>query len=96
MLSKILKDPKKYSSYDVEFLNDKFKDARLSGQRRYHQYITEDGLLVAIEKYFALMISANTAGRSSSSIDDDIKRCEESIIYNISAVDAKLRRLEAI
>lgn len=95
LLSKILKDPKKYSSYDVEFLNDKFKAARLTGQRRY-QYLKEDGLLVAIERYFQLMISANTAGRSSSSIDDDIKRCEESIIYNISAVNSKLRQLEAI
>ena len=95
LLSKILKDPKKYSSYDVEFLNDKFKAARLTGQRRY-QYMKEDGLLVAIERYFQLMISANTAGRSGSSIDDDIKRCEDSIVYNIAAVDSKLRQLEAI
>lgn len=95
LLSKILKDPKKYCSYDVEFLNDKFKAARLSGQRRY-QYISEDGLLVAIEKYFQLMISANNAGRSGSSIDDDIKRCEESMQRNIAAVDAKLRQLESV
>ena len=95
LLSKILKDPKKYSSYDVEFLNNKFKDARLSGQRRY-QYVSESGLLVAIERYFQLMISANTAGRSSSSIDDDIKRCEQSMANNIAEVDAKLRQLEAI
>ena len=95
LLSKILKDPKKYSSYDVEFLNDKFKAARLSGQRRY-QYITEDGLLVAIEKYFALIINSNNGGSSRRAIEEDIKRCEESIQHNIAVVDSKLRQLEAI
>ena len=94
MLSKILKDPKKYSSYDVEFLNDKFKAARLSGHKRY-QYITEDGLLVAIEKYFALIISSNSGSSSRSAIEQDIKKCEESIRQNIEIVDSKLRQLEA-
>ena len=95
LLSKILKDPKKYSSYDVEFLNDKFKAARLTGQRRY-QYVVEDGLLVAIEKYFSLMISSNTGSSSRKAIEQDIKRCEESIQHNIAIVDSKLRQLEAI
>lgn len=94
LLSKILKDPSKYSSYDVEFLNDKFKIARMSGQRRY-QYISEDGLLVAIEKYFQLMISANSkTGSSRLQIDEDIKRYEEAIQRNIDIVDHRLKELE--
>ena len=95
LLSKILKDPKKYSSYDVEFLNDKFKAARLTGQRRY-QYVVEDGLLVAIEKYFSLMISSNNGSSSRKAIEQDLKICEESIRHNIAVVDSKLRQLEAI
>ena len=95
LLSKILKDPKKYSSYDVEFLNNKFKAARLTGQRRY-QYVVEDGLLVAIEKYFSLMISSNNGSSSRNAIEQDLKRCEESIRHNIAVVDSKLRQLEAI
>lgn len=94
LLSKILKDPSKYSSYDVEFLNDKFKIARMSGQRRY-QYISEDGLLVAIEKYFALMINANSkTGSSRLKIEEDIKAYEEAIQRNIDIVDRKLKDLE--
>lgn len=95
LLSKILKDPKKYSSYDVEFLNDKFKAARLSGQRRY-QYVVEDGLLVAIEKYFSLIISSNNGNSSRSAIEQDIKKYEELIQKNIAIVDSKLRQLEAV
>jgi hypothetical protein len=95
LLSKILKNPSKYSSYDVEFLNDKFKAARLTGQIRY-QYVVEDGLLVAIEKYFSLMISSNNGSSSRSAIEQDIKKCEESIRRNIEIVDSKLRQLEAI
>lgn len=94
LLSKILKDPSKYSSYDVEFLNDKFKIARMAGQRRY-QYISEDGLLVAIEKYFQLMISANSkTGSSRLQIEEDIKRYEGSIQRNIDIVDQRLKELE--
>lgn len=94
LLSKILKDPSKYSSYDVEFLNDKFKNARMSGQRRY-QYISEDGLLVAIEKYFQLMISANSkTGSSRLQIEEDIKRYEETIQRNIDIIDQRLKELE--
>ena len=96
LLSKILKNPSRYSSFDVEYLNDKFKAARMSGNHRY-QYISEDGLLVAIEKYFQLIISTTGTSRSSRlDIEKDIKRCEESIERNISIVDQKLSQLEAI
>jgi hypothetical protein len=66
----------------------------MSGQRRY-QYISEDGLLVAIEKYFQLMISANSkTGSSRLQIEEDIKRYEEAIQRNIDIVDHRLKELE--
>jgi hypothetical protein len=95
LLSKILKNPSKYFSYDVEFLNDKFKIARLSGQGRHYD-ISEDGLLVAIERYFQLIISANSSrGSSRTSIEKDMKRHEDSIQHNILEVERRLKELES-
>jgi hypothetical protein len=95
LLSKILKNPSKYFSYDVEFLNDKFKIARLSGQGRHYD-ISEDGLLVAIERYFQLIISANSSrGSSRTSIEKDMKRYEDSIQHNILEVERRLKELES-
>lgn len=95
LLSKVMKDLSKYSAYDIEFLNDKFKGANLRGKGRY-QYISEDGLLVCIEKYFALIISAKTRGSSSSNgIESDLRKLESNMDAAIAVVDQKLSYLEA-
>lgn len=96
LLSKIIKDPTKYSTYDIEFLNDRFKCAYNNGTGR-NSYIKESGLFVAIEKYFEELIRLKKSGTSSYNtvdIENTLKTLEYRIESNIKDVDSKLTELE--
>lgn len=99
LLTKILKDPTKYSEYDVEFLNDRFKSVFTSGSGR-SAYTRETGLFVAIENYFEAIIRAKTRGvnydSSRKDITDTLKTLELRIEKAIEEVNKKLTQLENI
>ena len=95
LLSKILKNPEKYSDYEIEFLNDKFKSVYNKGSGR-SSYTKEYGLLVSIEKYFEVLLRAKKTGNnySSSDISTTLQTLEKEIKENIQSVSNKLTELE--
>jgi hypothetical protein len=96
LLSKILKDPSKYNSYEIEFIHDRFNDASIGGHGKY-KYITETGLFNAIENYMGLIINSSKGTLTPyerSNFENKIKEYEEYLQRNIDIVDKKILEIE--
>jgi hypothetical protein len=95
LLSKILKDPSKYNTYDIDWLHDEFSQVSSHGTGK-HKYYTQYGLFMSIEKYFTLLIQSSRGDvRASSTISEELKRLEERIQHHINNVDRELSKLES-
>lgn len=95
LLSKILKDPAKYNTYDIDWLHDEFSQVSTHGTGK-HKYYTQYGLFMSIEKYFTLLIQSSRGDvRASSTISEELKKLEEQIQRNINNVDRELSKLES-
>lgn len=92
LLSKIYANPSNYNSYDVEFLHNRFHDAR----KKDKWSISESGLFFVLEQYFRFIINASEGNRWMSNVDvsQKIKQYEDAISTNLDNVEAKLTELE--
>lgn len=90
LLDKILKNPKKYFAYDVEYLNKKISYSSSS----YRRYSEDSGLMQNLDSYARLIINASS-GNGSSNIKNEIKAIEQIISDKIVDVENELARLEA-
>lgn len=93
LLSKVYANPTKYSTWDLDWLNDKFYTAT------HNKYsVSESGLFRSIEIYFNFLIEASKGsaymGRNND-VMQKIKDLEETLIANIRAVEIKLSEMEA-
>lgn len=93
LLIKILKEPSKYSNYDIQWLNDEFSEVTFTGSGK-HRYYEEAGLFKSLERYFTLIISSSKGNVRSSDFNEELKKLEEKIQKNISNVDRELTKLE--
>lgn len=93
LISKMLKNPTKFSNYDLEWLNDKFSTYRSS---KYSSY--EYGLMHSFEKYVRFMLEAqkgNAYVSNRNGLASQIRQYEENIESDLLAVEIKLAELEA-
>lgn len=93
LISKILKNPTKFSNYDFEWLNDKFTSFRSSK----YSYSTS-GLMHTFEKYVRFMLEAQKGNAYISNrggMADQIRQYEEKMESDLLAVESKLAELEA-
>lgn len=93
LISRILKNPTKYNTYDFEWLNDKFTSYRSSK----YSY-SEDGLMHSFEKYVRFMLEAQKGNAYISNrggMADQIRQYEEKMESDLLAVESKLAELEA-
>lgn len=91
LLDKVLKNPKNYNQYDIEFLNKKISNTEDAYGTRYSNY---SGLMQMLNVYTRLIISASK-GSGSSNIKNEIKAIEQSISNKIVEVEDELSMLEA-
>ena len=91
LLEKIYSKPEKYSSWDIEWLNDKFFRSE-----RGKYSTTEHGLFRAIEVYFGYLSDAAKGDRwaTGSEVVNKIKDLEATLIKDIDQVEYKLNELE--
>lgn len=93
LISKMLKNPTKFSNYDLEWLTEKFTSFR-SSKYGYSQA----GLMTSFEKYVRFMLEAQKGKAYISSgggMADQIKQYEEKMEADLLAVESKLAELEA-
>ena len=93
LISKMLKNPTKFSNYDLEWLNDKFSTYRSS---KYSSY--EYGLMHSFEKYVRFMLDAqkgNAYVSNRNGLASQIRQYEENIESDLLEVERKLAELEA-
>lgn len=93
LLANVYANPTKYSTWDLDWLNDKFYT---SSHTKYST--TESGLFRSIEVYFNLLIEASKGSAYVSANTDVIKKIkdlEEMLLANIRSVEIKLSELEA-
>lgn len=94
LLANVYANPTKYSTWDIEWLNDKFYNVT-----KIDKYsMRETGLFYAVERYFNFLIEASKGsaymGRNNDVIQK-IKDLEETLLANIRAVEIKLSEMEA-
>lgn len=93
LLGKVYANPTKYSSWDLDWLNDKFYT---SSHTKYSTH--ESGLFRSIEVYFNFLIEASK-GSAYTGVNNDvtqrIKDLEQTLLANIRAVEIKLSEMEA-
>ena len=93
LISKMLKNPTKFSNYDLEWLNEKFSSFRNS-KYGYSQY----GLMYTLEKYVKFMLEAQKGSAYISNrggMADQIRQYEEKMESDLLDVERKLAELEA-
>ena len=93
LLEKILKDPKKYSTFDLEYLNRRFKYTNSTS--KYSSI--ENGLIPSLEKYFKFIISSSKGSGfygHHSDIEDKIKNLENDIREQIRRTEDYIKELE--
>lgn len=93
LISKMLKNPTKFSNYDLEWLTEKFASFRSSK----YGYSTS-GLMHTFEKYVKFMLEAqkgNAYVTNRGGMADQIKQYEEKMESDLLAVESKLSELEA-
>ena len=89
----MLKNPTKFSNYDLEWLNEKFSSFR-SSKYGYSQY----GLMYTLEKYVRFMLEAQKGSAYISNrggMADQIRQYEEKLESDLLDVERKLAELEA-
>ena len=92
-LSKVYANPTKYSTWDIDWLNDRFYK---STHTKYSTH--EEGLFRTIEVYFNFLIDASKGSAymgSNNDVMQKIKDLEETLLTNIRIVENKLTELEA-
>ena len=91
ILLKIQKDPLKYDTWDVRWLNEKFN---YTAQGK-HGYISQHGLLPAINMYMTYLLESSHGESHKDDIQKKLKEFENILINKIDAVDKKLTELES-
>ena len=91
LISKMLKEPKKYSTWDINEITSKFKSVTAE------RYSTKEyGLMPVFDAYVRLCISAASGDEySNRNFAEKIKEYEEKIEYCLSRIEKKLAELEA-
>ena len=92
LLSKVYANPTKYSSWDLDWLNDKFYT---SSHTKYSTH--ESGLFRSIEVYFNFLIEASKGTAYTGAnfdVTQKIKDLEQTLLANIRAVEIKLSEME--
>jgi hypothetical protein len=93
LLAKVYNNPNKYSTWDIDWLNDKFYT---SSHTKYSTH--ESGLFRSIEVYFNFLIEASKGSAymgQNNDVAKKIKDLEETLLANIRAVEIKLSEMEA-
>ena len=92
LLANVYANPTKYSSWDLDWLNDKFYTSS------HGKYSTaEYGLFRAIEVYFNFLIEASKGSAymgKDTNVTQKIKDLEQTLIANIKEVELKLDEIE--
>jgi hypothetical protein len=91
LLSKMYKEPNKFNTYDIDWLNDKFHNVT-----KIDKYsVRETGLFYAVERYFNYLINASKGSNySNNSIHENIKILEQQIEAKLDEVEVVLNKLE--
>lgn len=91
LLSKMYKEPDRFSTYDIDWLNDKFH--KVTKMDKYS--MRESGLFYAVERYFNYLINASKGSNySNNSIYENIKILEKQIEAKLDEVEITLNKLE--
>lgn len=93
LLAKVLQNPSKYESYDINWLNDKFH-----ATHKRDKYTTiETGLFRQLEIYMGYIINASKGSTSynNSDIQQTIQAGEAKISRSLDEVEKELTKLEA-
>ena len=92
LLAKVLAEPKKYSEYDIRWLNDMFATASARDKWSHN----ESGLFIDMEDYVGYMVRAAKGDLyDSSKIEATVKIYEEKISNRLDRIDVKLTELES-
>lgn len=93
LLAKVLQNPSKYESYDINWLNDKFH----STHKRDKWTTVETGLFRQLEVYMSYIIDASkgSTGYNTRDVQQTIQDCESRISRSLDEVEKELTNLEA-
>ena len=92
ILVKVQKEPLKYDTWDIKWLNEKFNYTAQSK----HGYISQHGLLPAINIYMTYLLeSSHGESHKNDDIQNTLKALETELLNKINAVDKKLTELES-
>ena len=93
LLVKVLQNPSKYDSYDINWLNDKFH----ATHKRDKYTTVETGLFRQLEVYMGYIINASkgSVGYNNSDIQQSIQNGETNISRSLDEVEKELTKLEA-
>lgn len=93
LLAKVLQNPSKYESYDINWLNDKFH----STYKRDKWTTVETGLFRQLEVYMSYIIDASkgSTGYNNRDIQQSIQNGEANISRSLDEVEKELTKLEA-
>lgn len=93
LLVKVLQNPSKYDSYDINWLNDKFH----ATHKRDKYTTVETGLFRQLEIYMGYIINASkgSTGYNNSDIQQSIHNGETNISRSLDEVEKELTKLEA-
>lgn len=93
LLAKMLQNPTKYNSYDLDWLNDCFNVTYTSPKNKHTT--VERGLFVQLERYMRYIIDASKGELyKNDNIQNNIKELEDKIEDYIDRVEKKLTELE--
>jgi hypothetical protein len=93
LLVKVLQNPSKYNSYDINWLNDKFH----ATHRRDKWTTVETGLFRQLEVYMSYIIDASkgSTGYNTRDVQQSIQNGETNISRSLDEVERELTKLEA-
>jgi hypothetical protein len=93
LLAKVLQNPSKYDSYDINWLNDQFH----ATHKRDKYTTVETGLFRQLEVYMGYIINASkgSTGYNNRDIQQTIQDCEARISRSLDDVEKELTKLEA-
>ena len=88
LLDKVIKEPQKYTSYDIQSLHSRFYSVS-----SYSRWNNASGLFPSIEEYSKLIINASK-GQGGLNINNKLKELEQTIKDKLKNVEDKLTSLE--
>lgn len=92
LLFKVQKEPLKYDTWDIRWLNQKF-NYTTQGK---HGYVSQSGLLPAINIYMSYLLeSSHGNSYKNDDIQNSLKQLEAELLNKINVVDMKLTELES-